>query len=69
MSRVEILASELRAIEYVKAQMCLAHIQKPSTTLDHEVWSSVHDAMNVGHDRSFERLGWLLQKIRPGDLA
>ena len=48
--------------------MCLEHIQKHGKILEHEIWSSAHDAMNVGNDRGFKRLGWLLKESCPVEL-
>ena len=67
-SSVEIMASELRAIEYVQAQMCLEQIGNANTVLEHEIWSAARDAMNLGRDRSFERLGWLLKGSCPPEM-
>ena len=61
-SRVETIAAELRAGEYNQALMCMEHIGSPKTTREHELWSSIHDAMAIGHDRGFKRLGWLLKE-------
>ena len=66
-SRVEVLAAEIRAWEFPQAQLCFEHITKPSTTLEHEIWSCIHDTMNLGRDRSFKRLGWLLKENCPND--
>ena len=66
-SRVEVLAKEIRAGEFAQAQLCLEHVTKPSTTLEHEVWSCIHDTMDLGHDRSFKRLGWFPKENCPKD--
>ena len=55
-SRVDAIASDLRPREYLQAQLLHDHIGSPKTIREHELWSAVHDAMNVGHDRGFKRL-------------
>ena len=35
------------------------------TARRHELWSSAHDAMTIGHGRSFKRLGWLFEELCP----
>ena len=66
--RVDLLASALRASEYVQAQMCFEHIKKPNTLLEHEVWSALHVAMNICHGGSFKRTGWLFTTSFPSDV-
>ena len=47
--------------------MCLEHIKKPDAILEHEIRPSIHDAMNIGHDRIFKRMGWMLKQSCPAD--
>ena len=66
-TRVDVMGAELRAGEFAQAQLRRNHISSPTTTREHELWSSVHDAMTTGHDRSFKRLGWLFKELRTVD--
>ena len=63
-----VIASELRAGEYAQAQMCLEHINKPNKILEREIWPSAHDAMNIGHNRTFKRLGCLSKERCPPEM-
>ena len=56
-SRIDLPGAEIRASEYAKAQICSERIKKPNALLGREIWSALHDAMNIGHDRSFTRMG------------
>ena len=52
----------------MEAQACPEHIRKPNTTREHELWSAVRDAMTIGHDRGFKRLGWFFKNNCPTTL-
>ena len=67
-SRVDILATELRAGEFSQAQQCMEQIGAAKTQIQLELMAAVHDAMSVGHDRSYKRLGWWMKALRPDQI-
>ena len=68
-NRIEVSAAEIRAGESTQSQLCLGRIGTPKTQTELELYASIHDAMTVGHDRSYKKLGWWINDMRPGDLS
>lgn len=64
-TRVDVIAEELRDGEFAQAQLRCNHIGTPVTVREHELWAAIHDAMCIGHDRGFKRLGWPFEENCP----
>ena len=59
-SRVNVVASECRQLEYQSALRFLGTLKTPQTQREHELWSVAHDAMTPNHDRQFRELAAFL---------